>query len=121
MPHAIQNRQLYADRTVQDWHRMSFPASDWAIDLDLMGACHRCRCPIYVIEATTNPNKPTTILLELAKRAALAAVVIFHDTATITSGRMIYPQRLDLRNESEVREHLAFIRMVHMQTHHGVA
>ena len=92
MPLEIVNRELYADRTVQDWHRYSLPSDHDAIDLDLMGVCHRgyCRDPLYFIEATTNPDKPATILRRLAERTGVFGIVAVHDTETITGLRVVF-------------------------------
>jgi hypothetical protein len=90
---------LYEDRTVQDWHRRVFGEDCWAIDLDLLGACRRCREPLYLIEATTNPNKPTSILFNLARRAHVPALIIWHDREDPTGARQIYPDRVDINAE----------------------
>ena len=91
MPLQIMNAELYADRTVQDWHRRVMPADADAIDLDLFGLCHRgyCRDPLYFIEATTNPNKPATILRRLALKADAFGIVVQHDTETITGFQVV--------------------------------
>lgn len=118
----IRNPELYANRTVQDWHYDVFPLDNWAIDLDLMGACSRCRQPLYLIEATTNgESKPTTILRSLAERANLAAFVIFHDveTKTVTHGRMVWPRTLDLAGPTVVKTMIHAIRQQHMTKHHN--
>jgi hypothetical protein len=116
MPATIVNAGLYADRTVQDWHRETFSRDAWAIDLDLMGACHRCRDPLYLIEATTNPNKPVTILRKLAERANVAALIIFHDTHRVTGGRMIWPVSSTLWDASTLSANLLNIRRTHVCT-----
>lgn len=92
MPLTIGNHALYHDRTVQDWHRDTLPSSFMAIDLDLMGVCPRCKDPLYGIEATTNPNKPVTILRQLAVKADMAGIVAMHDTETITGFRVVRDQ-----------------------------
>jgi hypothetical protein len=91
MPLQIVNRELYANRTVQDWHRRVMPRDADAIDLDLMGVCRRsyCRDPLYFIEATTNPNKPATILRRLANKAGAFGIVVYHDTETITGFQVV--------------------------------
>lgn len=117
MTHAeVVNEALYQDRTVQDWHRDSFPRSHSAIDLDLMGACRRCSVPLYLIEATTNPNKATSMLWQLASHAGIPAFVIFHNTSVVTSARMIWPERINY-TEPEIRTTLAVIRERHMGAH----
>ena len=92
MPLQIMNETLYHDRTVQDWHRRVMPADADAIDLDLFGTCHKwtCRDPLYFIEATTNPNKPVTILRRLAEKADGFGIVAMHDTETITGFRVVF-------------------------------
>lgn len=92
MPLNIGNHTLYHDRTVQDWHRDTLPSSFMAIDLDLMGVCPRCKDPLYGIEATTNPNKPVTILRQLARKADMAGIVAMHDTHGITGFRVVHDQ-----------------------------
>ena len=92
MPLEVLNEALYHDRTVQDWHRRVMPRNADAIDLDLFGTCNRawCRDPLYFIEATTNPNKPVTILRRLAEKADGFGIVVEHDTETITGFRVVY-------------------------------
>lgn len=90
MPLEIGNHALYHDRTVQDWHRNMLPPSFMAIDLDLMGVCPTCKNPLYGIEATTNPNKPVTILRQLARKADMAGIVAMHDTHGITGFRVVH-------------------------------
>lgn len=121
MPDEILNPDLYQDRTVQDWHRERFPRQAWAIDLDLMGACHICREPLYLIEATTNPNKPTTILKKLAKRADVPGLVIFHDTTAVRSARMVHPRVNAYPDEGAVHGLLVAIRTYHFAHHHPEA
>lgn len=115
MPMQIVNRELYQDRTVQNWHRTVFPANAWAIDLDLMGACSRCREPLYLIESTTNPDKPVTILRRLAVKADLPALVIQHDRNVVVRGRLIHPHSHDLANEEQVTAILTLIRAEHAE------
>lgn len=90
-PRRVENEELYHDRTVQGWHRDSFPDSWTAIDLDLMGACQRCRRPLYLIESTTNPNKYVGILTALAQRSDVPAFIVYHNTSEVTGGKVIYP------------------------------
>lgn len=91
MPLHIQNHTLYQDRTVQDWHRNTLPPIATAIDIDLMGACKTCSTPTYLIEATTNPNKPTNILRALAKRANTPALLIVHNCDVVLYADHIWP------------------------------
>lgn len=83
MPMHIMSPDLYNDHTVQNWHRSSFPSTYMAIDLDLMGVCRFCKKVLYLIESTTRNNKPTTILVSLAKQVNSPAFVIVHDTKEI--------------------------------------
>lgn len=119
MPQAILNEALYHDRTVQDWHRRAFPASDWAIDLDLLGACNSCREPLYVIEATTNPHKPVTIMERLAQRANVPALVVLHDGNSIKSAKVLGPSTVDLPDERWLRSTLMLYRQVHLARFHN--
>jgi hypothetical protein len=118
-PLAILNEALYHDRTVQDWHRAAFGPDCWAIDLDLMGACKRCREPLYLIEASTNPDKPTSILWQLAVRADLPALLILHKNGEITGAKIVHAPRAPLnhaylKGEPEVRRCLERIRSRHI-------
>jgi len=119
MPQDILNETLYHDRTVQDWHRKAFPASDWAIDMDLLGACNSCREPLYLIEATTNPRKPLTILQRLAERSSLPALVVLHDTESIQSARVIWPNVIELPEEKWLRCALLIYRQQHLVQFHN--
>jgi hypothetical protein len=119
MPLTIQNQTLYQDRTVQDWHRESFPATHWAIDLDLMGACNRCREPLYLIEATTNPEKPYTILRKLAARAEVPALVIYHDSQVVIGGLLVHPKSHRLHDRDSVTAVCLMVREMHEQTCDG--
>ena len=93
MTHAdIRNPALYADRTVQEWHRDAFPNDYTAIDVDLLGACRRCRNTLYLIEATTNTeNKTYTIVQRLAQRSGAHAFVVFHDERVVTGAKKVWP------------------------------
>ena len=130
MPLNIVNQELYADRTVQDWHRRVMSYDSDAIDVDLMGVCpvKWCRDPLYVIEATTNPNKPATILRKLAEKATMAGIVVYHDTETITGHKVVYdPYSLKVsENGSQdpgdaLQYRLAVIRAFHDVTVHAQA
>lgn len=96
MPDEIGNHDLYHDRTVQDWHRRELPRMCTAIDLDLMGACKSCSHPLYLIEASTNPEKGVSILRRLARAARVPAFLVLHDTAVITKTYWIEPERADV-------------------------
>jgi hypothetical protein len=115
MPLQIQNQQLYEDRTVQNWHRTVFPPNHDAIDIDLMGSCHRCREPLYLIESTTNPNKAYTILRKLAIRARIPALVIYHDTHVVIRGLVIHPLRQELSDADAVATLCSQVRSFHEQ------
>lgn len=121
MPQTILNPTLYADRTVQEWHRVSFPSTSWAIDLDLLGACNRCREPLYLIESTTNPNKPVSILRNLARRSQLPAFIIWHDTEVVTGGTQIFPSGPRFAGAAAMGSALMDIRTVHVRSHGGAA
>ena len=112
MPQDIINAALYADRTVQDWHRHSFPTNNWAIDLDLMGACNRCRLPLYLIESTTNPNKPHTILDHLSRMSGVPALVVIHNCEHVTRAYALRTHSV-LEGEDVVRAYLSELRAKH--------
>lgn len=127
MGHAhVRNQTLYQDRTVQDWHFDTFSADCWAIDVDLMGCCKACGEPLYLIEATTNPEKPTRLLMKLAVRAEVPALLILHQDARITGGRVIYsPMRPTchdrLRDQRHVYQCIAKIRRAHICAKRGAS
>ncbi len=115
MPLEIKNPELYADRTVQHWHRATFGPLDDAIDIDLLGACHACREPIWLAESSTNPNKATTILRKLAARANLPALLIIHDTFGIVAARFVWPFYEDIDSELALVAVLQEIRSAHIR------
>ena len=127
MPLQIQNQALYADRTVQDWHRRVMSYDSDAIDVDLMGVCavKWCRDPLYVIEATTNPDKPASILRKLAMKAGMVGIVVYHDTEEITGFKAIHdPLQLTMHLKDGVaasellQRVLSVIRSHHLVTVH---
>lgn len=107
MTERIKNEQAYYDRTVQDWHFRVFPKEHAAIDLDLMGACRLCGQPVYLIEATTNPNKQIRYLRALAARAQVPAFIVWHDYTTVMRSRMIWPRTANY--EGQVLTQLALM------------
>lgn len=118
MPYEIVNDELYADRTVQDWHREVFDRNAWAIDIDLMGACHSCREPLYLIESTTNRNKPISILKRLALRSGLPLFIVWHSNGVVTDARQVLPTSADISDEPLLREVLTLYRNAHMESNH---
>ena len=114
----IRNESLYYDRTVQDWHYAAFPTDHSAIDIDLMGACKMCSAPVYLIEATTKPQKSSRMLLALAKRAHVPAFVIWHDLEQVVRSRMIWPQIQDYDGELMTRLILMIQRNNHTRLEH---
>lgn len=129
MPDEILNPDLYQDRTVQDWHRQlkdahGEPLTKWkAIDLDLMGYCHICRDPLYLIESTTNEQKATTVMRALARRAQLPAFVVLHNRLEILQSRLVanpFSDRKPLYSGStELQYALGATRVYHHQMSHG--
>lgn len=111
MPQHIANETLYHDRTVQDWHRESFPSEYWAIDLDLMGVCKRCKKPLYLIESTTNPNKPLSILSALAKELGIPGLMILHNTEKIIYARSVGKSRQ--LTQQELEDGIRALRTIH--------
>lgn len=121
MPLNIVNQTLYADRTVQNWHRTIFPTNFDAIDVDLLGYCHlaTCRQTLYLIESTTNPNKPLTVITKLAERAGVVGLMIQHDQNVIVRGKIVHPIRQVLPDELSVFDAIREIRAVHATQVHG--
>lgn len=121
MPLAIVNADLYADRTGQNWHRTIFPQDFDAIDIDLLGYCHRgyCRETIYLVEFTTNPEKPVTVITKLARRANVAALVIQHDRNIVIGGRQLHPDLIPMRDGDAVLERIHTLRQEHDEQHQG--
>lgn len=118
MPLHINNPSLYADRTVQDWHRIAFGQDDWAIDVDLIGVCSWCAKTIYLIESSTNPNKPTRILETLARDAKIPAYLVLHENGSVTGGRKLPRQFDDVDTLSceAIHSELSALRLAHNET-----
>lgn len=112
----VRNVDLYQDRTVQDWHRDAFPSTYHAIDLDLMGCCHICRTPLYLIEATTNPQKGFSIMRRLSEMARVPAFVVYHDREQVTSAMHVSDGRTFNREQYEQVIHK--IRRHHHERQH---
>jgi hypothetical protein len=130
MPLEIVNKELYQDRTVQDWHRRVMPRDADAIDVDLVGVCRHsyCREPLYWIEATTNPNKPATILRRFAQMTNAYGLVVQHDTETLTDVRVVGDPnagKWSLNRSQDLSggfaEYLNGIRHIHQHMRHGGA
>jgi hypothetical protein len=116
----VRNANLYADRTVQDWHRDALPAEASAMDLDLMGFCGKgyCRAPVYFIEATTNTeNKATTVTRALARATGAPAYLAFHKDGKVIGGRRIHPDPATYDTPELLAAELARARHAHMTTH----
>lgn len=113
MPLTVLNPELYADRTVQDWHRSTFGRNATAIDLDLMGACKRCSAPLYLIESTTNPDKHTNILRRLAVITDVPAYLVIHDRRDIDRVITVHPTRGLLGGVEEFKDCLQALREQH--------
>jgi hypothetical protein len=79
MPRYVVNQALYLNRTVQDWHRFHLPDYASAMDVDLMGYCPHCYAPLYLIEASTNPQKAIGVLRALGELAHVPAGLVVHD------------------------------------------
>ena len=93
MSHArIRNNTLYQDRTVQDWHYDALGQPCPAIDIDLLGYCEYgyCRETLYLIEATTNPDKHTSVIERLAKLAKVPAYLFLHNRQIVTRVKKIW-------------------------------
>ena len=85
----IRNPVSYHDRTVQRWHAEEYgDTTTTAIDVDLMGYCRSCNAPLYIIEASSRSNKPTSVIQSLARRAGVPACLVVH-TDRITEWRRV--------------------------------
>ena len=127
MPIEIMNQALYADRTVQDWHRREMPRNADSIDLDLLGVCQfsYCRKALYAIESTTRDNKPVSILNRLAKDVGCFALVVQHDTESLIDFRITHNPTgavivFDGDIETRLKRTLAKIRLDHMTECHDL-
>lgn len=116
-PMAVLNPVLYADRTVQDWHR-SLDESWGAIDVDLLGYCRRCRKSLYLTESTTNPNKFAGVLLRLGQDAGVPVLIIFHRNKLVTGAKMLHPRSATIGSETELRHVLDQFRNEHNRNIH---
>jgi hypothetical protein len=105
MPLRIVNRDLYHDRTVQDWHRWALPSWAYAMDVDLMGYCGWCARPLYLLEASTNPQHTMRVLNRLADMAHAPAHLVLHD-------------RREPLDATSLRDHLMHLRWLHDYHHH---
>jgi hypothetical protein len=101
MSMTIRNQALYHDRTVQDWHRETFPSDYWAIDLDLVGVYKHCKQSLYAIESTTNPNKPLSILSALAAKLGIPGLMILHSNGAIVYAQVVGESRKLTRDQLE--------------------
>lgn len=117
----VKNPDQYFDRTVQEWHYYAFPKDYDAIDLDLMGVCHTCRRPLYLIESTTNPGKYYTILRTLAELSQTHAFVVYHREGAITGAKLIYPQTATITSAEQLAECIHWIRRTHAANGCGTA
>jgi hypothetical protein len=112
-PAQITNPELYQDRFVQHWHRRVFPTDWWAIDVDLVGVCKKCRRPLYWIESTTNPNKPLTIMRQI-ESPGVPGIVIIHDTQRIIEARWVSGENRIIGGETELSITLEQLRTQHI-------
>lgn len=125
MPLQIMNETLYADRTFQNWHRLSMPREADGIDLDFLGVCRewRCRKALYAIESTTRDDKPSTILKRLAEDVGCYAIIVVHDTDRIIDYKIVHqpdqgtlPRKPKYDPEVELMFLLTAIRHGHHET-----
>lgn len=116
-PQRILSADLYHDRTVQDWHRATFCTNSTAIDVDLCGYCPKCRAPLYLIEATTNPQKSASVIAELAHRTGARAFIIRHDAGLLVEATDV-ATGTNYLGENSIRSTLALIRLNHVRDEH---
>lgn len=117
-PQRILSKELYHDRTVQDWHRAVFCTNSTAIDIDLCGYCPKCRAPLYLIEATTNPTKTASVVAELAHRAGASAFIIRHESDGVLVEATDVATGVRYLGEDSIRTRLAVIRLTHVRAEH---
>ena len=113
MPDQVQNWEAYFDPTIRLWHRRALPRDCWAIDLDLVGACKVCRQPLYLIEATRNPDKATSVLERFATMCDVPALIVWHDDNGPTHARSLFPFEFKMNCEDDIVRYLSEIREYH--------
>lgn len=117
-PHQrVHNPRLYQDRTVQDWHYDNMTRQAKAIDLDLYGYCSCCYEPLYLVEASTNPDKATNALMGLAVRVQAPAFLVLHHQGRVVGGREL-TRSLTHPTPEAVRTALAMCRFTHTARQH---
>lgn len=112
-PDRILNDDLYHDRTVQDWHRLAFGKDCIAIDIDLAGACKRCAQTLYLVEATTNPDKSTRILRTLGERAGIPTILVRHRDHEIVRATWQNGNPRPIGGEENLKDALDWLREDH--------
>lgn len=82
-PYEIQNEDalVRSTRFLHDWHRSTFGRRAKMIDLDGIGYCPDCFERLYVIEGTSNPEKPVAFVRSIAEALRIPAVLFRHDAA----------------------------------------
>jgi hypothetical protein len=113
----VRNPLLYQDRTVQDWHFNSMVRQASAIDLDLYGYCNLCYEPLYLIEASTNPDKAVNALMGLALRASVPAFLVLHRDGRIVKAHEL-TRTLVHEGGDALKAELALNRFTHVTRHH---
>lgn len=121
MSHAqVRNEALYQDRTVQDWHRDAFPIHHKAIDLDLFGWCpvSECNAPLYLIESSTNRDKPVSVIRALSRAASVVGLLVIHNRVEPIEARIVAPTQGDWHDVSWLVAYLRHLRREHQQRFH---
>ena len=61
------------------WHYQSFGWDADALDIDLFGRCRLCYRILYLVEGTSNPDKPTGFTEDVARRLGARPLLLLHD------------------------------------------
>jgi hypothetical protein len=114
-PLVIQNSDAYNEHWIQHWHRATFGADAWAIDLDLVGACHRCGAALYLIEATHNPDKSTRIMRSISAMTGLPAILVRHNDDAVIRATWQHAAAYKVRigGEEELKDAIGDLRERH--------
>lgn len=77
------------------WHGNVLPLDHKAIDIDMLGYCGRCLAGLYLIEYSTNPEKPTSVLRRHAEDSGVPGYLVLFNQNAKPSGcavREIWPE-----------------------------
>lgn len=115
----VRNAEKYYDRTVQEWHMLSFHRSWCAIDIDLVGACEACYRPLYLFEAAEQPKK-SQIVRNMAESLGIPAFLVIHNRRSPLWAQSLWsPSRRDgpapQQTIDKLKKELCKIRQAHRE------